>query len=264
MVASDGFEEVCQKTVSRLLSALLGTEAALVLQSRISSGNIASEIARLFERVQKGEFGYIHYRPLVELVIQKAPDLDIWNAVLSLITLASQVTPPPRPIASLQQTPWLRNTSSFANSAEYRRHVDTILKEELGDLHADIHGFLEAYFGNISGLDSATHTVLDKCKEGDRPLYNEEKGWRDWPEHAVEKEVLKWLANVIGELVQHFPLGVLARVSGGKRRIFTIRPLYLVHTRKIQRVSILRSASRMLSNSPTTRISLVMDMSQTD
>ncbi|OJD24048.1 hypothetical protein ACJ73_04598, partial [Blastomyces percursus] len=84
----------------------------------------------------------------------------------------------------------------------YRKHVDTILKEELGDLHADIPGFFETYFGNISGLDSTTRAVLDKCKEGDRPLYNEEKGWRDWPKHAVEKEVLKWLADVIGELVQ--------------------------------------------------------------
>ncbi|EAS32100.3 uncharacterized protein CIMG_03124 [Coccidioides immitis RS] len=201
--ALDGLDEACQKTVSRLLSALQGTDAALVLQSRISSGNVASEMARLFERVQKGDFSYTYYRLLVKLVIQKAPDFDIWNAVLSLIATSSQATPPPRPIASLQQTPWLRNTSSFVNSTEYRKHVDTILKEELGDLHADIPGFLEAYFGNISGLDSITRVVLDKCKEGDHPLYNEEKGWRDWPEQAVEKEVLKWLADVIRELV-HF------------------------------------------------------------
>ncbi|KAK2812935.1 hypothetical protein FQN50_000956 [Emmonsiellopsis sp. PD_5] len=198
--AHDGLEEACQNAISQLLYALQGAGAARILRS--SSGNVASEMARLFERVQKGDFSYTHYHPLVKLVNEKASDYDIWNAVLSLIADASRATPPPRSIASLQQTPWVFNTSSFVNSTEYRKHIDTRLREELGALHADISGFLEAYFGNISQLDSTARAVLDKCEEGDSPLYNEEKGWRDWPEHAEEKEVLKWLADVIGELVQ--------------------------------------------------------------
>ncbi|KAM5469182.1 hypothetical protein MauCBS54593_004534 [Microsporum audouinii] len=200
--AVDGLDEACQKTVSRLLFSLQGTEAAFALQSGTSARNIAAEIALLFERVQRGDFSYTQYRPLVKLVIQKASDVDVWDAVISLITVISRTTPPPRSTVSLQQTPWLRNTSSFANSSEYRKHIDAILKEELGDLHVDIPGFLEAYFGNISSLDSIAQAVLDTCKTGDGPLYNEERGWRDWPQHAVEEEVLKWLADIIGQLVQ--------------------------------------------------------------
>ncbi|EFW18795.1 conserved hypothetical protein [Coccidioides posadasii str. Silveira] len=139
-------------------------------------------MACLFEHVQKDNFSYTYYHLLVKLVIQKASDFDIWNAVLSLIATSSQATSPPCPIAFLQQTPWLCNTNSF--------HVNTILKEELGDLHMDISGFLEVYFGNISGLDLITCVVFNKCKEEDHLLYNEEKGWRDWPEQAMLSESL--------------------------------------------------------------------------
>jgi hypothetical protein len=40
--------------------------------------------------------------------------------------------PPPRPLSSFPQIPWLYNTSSFANSFEHRKYVDDVLKEELG------------------------------------------------------------------------------------------------------------------------------------
>ncbi|KMP10203.1 hypothetical protein CIRG_09884 [Coccidioides immitis RMSCC 2394] len=204
-VSSDGIprhlDKACQTAVSRLLSALQGTEVALVLRPGIGSRNVASELARLFERVQNHNFSYDSYRPLVKLVIQKKTDIDIWNAILGLIS-DTRATPPPRSILSVQQTPLVHNTSSFANSTEYRKYVDTVLKEELGDLHADIPNFFEAYFGDITGLDSTARAVLDKCREGDSPLYTEDKGWKNWPETAVEKEVLKWLADVIGNLME--------------------------------------------------------------
>lgn len=198
----DGLDEAYQKAVTRLVAALQGTDAAFYLRSRSGSGNLVSEMARILGRVQEGDFIYTSYRPLVKLVTQKASDFDIWDAVLSLITAASRATPPPRPIAPFKQTPWSHNTSSFANSTEYPKYVDDVLKEELGDFHVDIPGFLEAYFGNILGLDSIASAVLNECKEGDAPLYHEEKGWRDWPESAVEKKVLTWLEDIIDELVQ--------------------------------------------------------------
>ncbi|QSS58806.1 hypothetical protein I7I51_08235, partial [Histoplasma capsulatum] len=204
-VADDRPDQDCQKAVSLLLSALINTEAALLLQSRFSSRDIASELFSLSLRVRKGSFCYNDYRPLVKLIIQRNPnasDYDIWSAVLDLIGTNSRTTPPPRPVISLQQTPSIRNTSSFANSTEYRKYVDTVLKEELGNFHADATKFFETYFGNITGLDSTAQAVLDKCKEGDNPLYNEERGWQDWPATAVEKEVLKWLSQVIKSLVQ--------------------------------------------------------------
>ncbi|KAJ2904886.1 hypothetical protein MKZ38_006927 [Zalerion maritima] len=79
--------------------------------------------------------------------------------------------PPPRSVRSLQQTPRLRNTSSFVNSSEHRKYVYNFLKEELGPMYVGVPGFYEAYFGNIAGLEPAAVGVFEKCQGGDSPLY---------------------------------------------------------------------------------------------
>ncbi|KAL2377428.1 hypothetical protein RJZ90_006734 [Blastomyces dermatitidis] len=96
----------------------------------------------------------------------------------------------------------IMETSSFVNSTEYRKHVDFVLKEELGEIHVNIPEFFDTYFGNIPQLTAASQALLKGCKRGDNSLYSEEKGWRGWPELVTEKDVLGWLANIIAELVQ--------------------------------------------------------------
>jgi hypothetical protein len=44
---------------------------------------------------------------------------------------------------------------SFANSTEHRKHVDDVLKEELGHLYVGIPGFFDAFFGDVPGLRPA-------------------------------------------------------------------------------------------------------------
>ncbi|KAL2359963.1 hypothetical protein RJZ56_007180 [Blastomyces dermatitidis] len=188
---TDPRDEICQQAISKLLTTLMGERAAFKLGSRTGDENLASDLASLFRRVQQNHLTYNHCRALARLVIQKDLDVNVWNAVLSLIDTVTRVTTPPRPISSIQQTPWLRNTSSFVNSTEYRRHVDIVLKEELGELHIDIPGFFDAYFGNIPQLTAASQVVLEGCKRGDNSLYDEEKSWQGWSELAAEKDVLR-------------------------------------------------------------------------
>lgn len=69
--------------------------------------------------------------------------------------LLPESTPPLRLASSFQQTPWLRNTSSFANSTEHRKYVDDVLKEELGPMYVGVPGFSEAFLGKVVGLGPA-------------------------------------------------------------------------------------------------------------
>ncbi|EEH33159.1 hypothetical protein PAAG_04212 [Paracoccidioides lutzii Pb01] len=212
--ADESQDQLYRNAISKLLSALQGEEAALNIRSRISDGNVASDIANLFTSLQRANFSYNHYRRLVHLVIQRLPptesqnvetwNFDVWNAVFGLIDTVSRGTPPPppHPTSSIQQTPWLRNTSSVVNSTEYRKHVDIVLKEELGEIHVDIPRFFDAYFGDIPHLTAVSQAVLEECEKGDSPLYHEDEGWKGWPELAAERDVLKWLANIIAELVR--------------------------------------------------------------
>lgn len=77
-----------------------------------------------------------------------------------------------------------------------------MLKEELGELHVDIPGFFDAYFGDIPQLPTLLKAVLEECKRTDSSFYDEEEGWQNWPELAAERDVLRWLANIIAELVR--------------------------------------------------------------
>nr|KMM70826.1 hypothetical protein CPAG_07137 [Coccidioides posadasii RMSCC 3488] len=97
--------------VSKPMAELSQEEAADNLHSRAFSQNVASDLADLFKSLQQGRFNYDDYRPLVLLVIQLAPDIEIWKAVLSLIAGFSRTTPPASIPPTFDGTPF-RSTSS--------------------------------------------------------------------------------------------------------------------------------------------------------
>ncbi|KKZ67072.1 hypothetical protein EMCG_07243 [[Emmonsia] crescens] len=202
---ADDHDQTDQMTISKVLIALMDEKAAYNLRPPTSNRDVISELAKLLTCLREDDYSYGHYRPLVQLVIQKASDIDIWRAVFDIIATVTRVersTPPPRPSLSILQTPRSRNTSSLANSSELRRDIDSVLREELlGELHGDIQGFYAAYFDDVEGLSSIAQAVFENCKTGDSPLYRE-NGWKDWPDHADEKPVLEWLTEVIDQLVQ--------------------------------------------------------------
>jgi len=74
--------------------------------------------------------------------------------------------------------------------------MDDVLKEDLGPMYVGVPCFYEAFFGQVAGLEPAAKAILEKCKEGDKPLYCEENGWRGWPNEAKERDVLNWFAQL--------------------------------------------------------------------
>ncbi|EDN03934.1 predicted protein [Histoplasma mississippiense (nom. inval.)] len=108
--------------------------------------------------------------PLLKAIRDGEPDEIIWDKVYDAVT---ESTPPPRPVPSFQQTPWRYNTSSIVNSSEHRKYFDPALKEELGNLYVDVPGFYEAFFPRIESLESTARVILERCSEGEDPLYRE-------------------------------------------------------------------------------------------
>ncbi|KAJ6200008.1 hypothetical protein J3E72DRAFT_414557, partial [Bipolaris maydis] len=193
-----GHEGKTQDLLVRLLSTLLALPAARNLPSRTLGNTLFNDLLRLNELVTSDNFDDQRIRPLLDAVISEQSDEVVWGRVREA---ATESTPPPRPSPSFQQTPLSTNTGSFANSAEHRKHVDNVLKEELGHLFVGVPGFFDAFFGDVPGLRTAAQAVLDKCKEGDSPLYRVESGWQDWPEGAKEKDVLSWFAPLIDQFL---------------------------------------------------------------
>ncbi|KAK0621573.1 hypothetical protein B0T17DRAFT_295605 [Bombardia bombarda] len=131
-----------QDLVFNLLSALQILPAIRLLRSKTGNGTLRSDLLRLNSAVDSDDFDFDRIKPLLNAALTEKPDSEIWDQVYNAVT---ESTPPPRPIASsLQQTPWLRNTSSFANSSEHRKYMDDVLKEELG-LFEKLSSFAEGY-----------------------------------------------------------------------------------------------------------------------
>ncbi|KAL5431791.1 hypothetical protein PMIN06_012195 [Paraphaeosphaeria minitans] len=181
-----------------LINTLQSLDVVQALPSHRGNRDLFGDLLSLSSALYSDNADTVRAKPLLDAVLSKQPDEVIWDAVYDAV---SESTPPRRPISSFQQTPWLHNTGSFANSSEYRKHVDGVLKEELGPLYVGLPGFFEAYFGGVSDLESISQAVFEKCKEGDAPLYQEESGWQGWPEDAKERDVLDWFAPLIDRLV---------------------------------------------------------------
>lgn len=196
MHSSDYWADL-QKLVLAFLSAAQNLPAARLLPARTGRGSLRSDLLRLELSLDSHDFDPDRVKPLLKTAL--ADDLDdifIWNEVYKSVT---ESTPPPRPIASsLQQTPWLHNTSSFANSSEYRTDVDRVLKLELGPLYVGLYRFHETYFGRVAGLETASEAVFQKCMEGSNPLFSE--GWSGWPKDANQDNVLSWFAGLCEKL----------------------------------------------------------------
>lgn len=178
-----------------LLLALQSLPTTHLLPSRNIRGTLGSELSTLYSQLDSNQQDVLTVAPLLRKVVDNATDADIWNTVYDLVTNS---TPPPPPLPNRDQTPLFQTTSSFVNSSEHRKYVDDVLKDELASsLHIGVPDFYKAFFGEVANLETAAAAVLMKCKEGDNPLYRDERGWHGWPEGAKEKDVLKWFAERI-------------------------------------------------------------------
>ncbi|KAL8380591.1 hypothetical protein RB595_005050 [Gaeumannomyces hyphopodioides] len=182
------------------LRAAQNLPATDLLPARTGRGTLRDDLLRLELSLRSDDFDPDRIKPLLRAALAKDPnDAPIWDQVYRAIAVAES-TPPPQPIpSSLQQTPWLHNTGSFANSSEYRQHVDRVLRSELGPLYVGLPRFREAFFGRVAGLDAASEAVLNKCTEGSNPLFGSE-GWRGWPAGAKESDVLAWFDGILTKL----------------------------------------------------------------
>ena len=98
---------------------------------------------------------------LLGAVLNNELDEFIWDKVYDAVIESNL---PLRPASSIQQTSWLRSTSSFANSTEHRKYVGDVLKEELGHIYVGVPGCFEAFFGEVAGFEPAAQARVRKVQ----------------------------------------------------------------------------------------------------
>jgi hypothetical protein len=124
-----------RQTLLALLNALQSLDVVQAFPSQRGNRDLFGDLLSPSSAPYSDNADTVRAKPLLDAVLSKQPDEVIWDAVYDAVT---ESTPPPRPLSSFQQTPWLHNTGSFANSTEHRKYVDGVLKEELGPLYVGV------------------------------------------------------------------------------------------------------------------------------
>ncbi|KAL2359355.1 hypothetical protein RJZ56_007796 [Blastomyces dermatitidis] len=205
--AVDNLDQLYQNVISKLVYTLQGEGAAYNLPSRINEGDVASDLAQLFERLRKakGNFRYNDYQPLVHLVIQRPPtesqnvetwSFDVWKAVFTLIDTIPRTTPPASVPPSYDGTPVKSTSSSQKGSEQTCDLVNPRIFEEIrGCIFRDVEGFFNKYFVGkdwSSKADAICQRVLASDSDGN---------WAQFPDPPTEDNVLAWWFHLQEDLL---------------------------------------------------------------
>src|SRR4051794_17430728 len=88
-----------------------------------------------------------------KVVINKAPDIDIWHAVLDLITSLSRLTSPTSIPPSFDGTPVTYSSASQQGNEQTKRILDPLLLHEFRYCtYRNVQGFFSKYLKERSGV----------------------------------------------------------------------------------------------------------------
>lgn len=179
-----------QEDVSRitsLLGGLLGSRAAFNLTFPDESVSVTIKLFSLLEVLHLRQDGgdqatFDQLRPLLQLVIDKSPDLAIWTEVFRVLKASIPQT--------FNGTPVKSNSSRLADS-ETREIIEGELFEEIkACTFRDVRGFCDKFF-RPEGCSKEQQEMLQVLMaEHDR------KRWTRFPSTPDEKPVWDWLKSL--------------------------------------------------------------------
>ncbi|SLM34569.1 serine threonine-protein kinase sgk2 [Lasallia pustulata] len=183
--------------IGKLLSILFASNVSLALASRTGRDALYSDLAPVRLRVQKGDVEYKHFRPLSQLVIKQAPDVDIWAAVVALVRLVSYSSPPPSLPPSFD-TPITHTSASQQGSEQTRREVEHRVFEEIRHCtHRAVEGFHQKYFEGREWNER-----VKRIWQSAKSRYSDsDKRWTQIPAAPTQDEVWAWLLNLQQDLL---------------------------------------------------------------
>jgi hypothetical protein len=135
------------------------------------SSTLREDIRRFALPVLSSDFDARLIAPLVEQIISRAPDEDVWKAFITLAK--SRTTPPLTSNKVSSDTPFKVNSSSQQGSEQTHDDLDPrIIQEINGCFYKNTEGFFEKYFEEKAWspkVDKIVQTANPKIKKGRWP-----------------------------------------------------------------------------------------------
>ncbi|KAG6074484.1 hypothetical protein E4U15_006122 [Claviceps sp. LM218 group G6] len=166
------------EAVSELVIALLASRACRRLTSRIENRrHLASNLVDIRTRLDKHELPIQFVRPLSQLVLNQASDIDIWTAVIAVVATLNKDTP-----STYQPLSW----SPFEYTAT--KTDAEVFDEICNSTHCAVGGFHQKYFEGHE-WNSRAEEVWQRAKH----LYSDsEKKWLHLPLQSTEDNICSW------------------------------------------------------------------------
>ncbi|KAK0760926.1 hypothetical protein N5P37_005867 [Trichoderma harzianum] len=179
--------EALKEILVNLLESLLALPPAVSLRCRSLVLTIA--ISRRLSSINKS-FDRHRLIPFLDAALNADSgsgsgfDQGVWGNAIKFLeestpppqagAVASQQTPPEQKTASVaQQAPLFVNSGSLVNTSELRRDMDHVLSQELSNIYVNVPNFRQTFFG-LDSLEHIATSVLERCTQGDDPLFKED------------------------------------------------------------------------------------------
>ncbi|KAH7306159.1 hypothetical protein BKA65DRAFT_485858 [Rhexocercosporidium sp. MPI-PUGE-AT-0058] len=171
------------------LAALQNEQAARILPSRNGQGTLLGDLSGHISLVDSNNFDIISTIPLVDRVINNAPDVDIWSAMFGLVagTQPRAIAPPTAFEKAVFDTPLRSSSASQRGIKQTHDEIDQRILEELASrVYYNVGGFYERYFEEKSWTNNASDIY-----ERSKAQYTEGR-WSGWPEPSIQSLFFKW------------------------------------------------------------------------
>ncbi|KAG6054252.1 hypothetical protein E4U32_007038 [Claviceps aff. humidiphila group G2b] len=166
------------EAVSELVIALLASRACRRLTSRIENRrHLSSNLGDIRTRLEKHELPIQVVRPLSQLVLNQASDIDIWTAVIAVVATLNKDTPP-----TYHPLSWLpfKYTATKAETE--------VFDEICNSTHCAVGGFHQKHFEGHE-WNSRAKEVWQRAKH----LYSDsENKWLHLPLQPTEDNICNW------------------------------------------------------------------------
>lgn len=136
---------------------------------------------------------------LVEKVVNRATDSDIWSAAYNIFPATPPTTPDTHhTISGVHDTPFVASSGAIHNTEERRKDMDAVIENELGNhIYLNLPDFFATFFDSVDGLQPLANAVFAECQQ--KGLYSEER-WSSFPESCDESSVAAWFCDEVRRL----------------------------------------------------------------
>ncbi|KAG6149295.1 hypothetical protein E4U37_006907 [Claviceps purpurea] len=194
----DAQGEAWLDAMSKLFAALCFSRARRWLASRIEKRrHLLSNLVDICTRLENHELPIQVFRPLSQLVLNQASDIDIWTAVFaavdSVVDSARPSTPTriPKtiPASANTDTPFTHRSHLDQTTPSSREQVEVQVDFELQDCsYKNVKGFDEKYFQGRE-WNSRAEELWQKAKS--RYSISDQR-WLNLPDDPSEESLCKW------------------------------------------------------------------------